>query len=307
MTTKKNTQNPPKWVNVYPQGTKEGDEEQKLFISLARHAKYEWRSVSAMSAESGLSKKRVEEILAKYYKKGMVFQNPKQDEQWGYWERVPHMLKNDADSISDKDHKKRIDGIVKDDDDCCGTGKCPSGGGCSNCSPSKVDYVDLGDQGSLAADKKVDERWLPPSDEECGWIPIRPRGNVPSIVEVFEAEQDRKVFYVDVPENSKRKLLEKIKEQFEKKKADANLRDIVADGYEIDTGEIKKFKGKFQEADVKAPRGRMYLTKVFDENIKALEKKTFDTGLKNVAAKVELLPGAENLGEVDDAEYFRKQ
>lgn len=145
MTTKKN---PPKWINVYPQGTKEGNEEQKMFISLARHPKYEWRSISALSAESGLSKKRVEEILSKYYNKGMIFQNPKNEEQWGYWERVPQMLKDDNDSIVQKEQNNRIDGIVKDPAIWTTNGSfptkgkcCPSGGGCSNCSPSKVDYA----------------------------------------------------------------------------------------------------------------------------------------------------------------------
>ena len=55
-----------KWINVYPQGTKEGDEEQKFFISLARHPKYEWRSLAAVAKESGLDKKRVEQIIQKH-------------------------------------------------------------------------------------------------------------------------------------------------------------------------------------------------------------------------------------------------
>ena len=107
-----NSQNPSKWPYVYPQGTKEGNEEQKFFIALARHPKYDWRSVSAIAAESSLTKKRVEEILNKYYKKGMVFQNPKQDEQWGYWERVPHMLKKSHSSICEKEQNKRIKSVA---------------------------------------------------------------------------------------------------------------------------------------------------------------------------------------------------
>lgn len=104
---------PPKWTNVYPQGTKEGDEEQKFFIALARHPKYDWRSVSAIAAEAGLTKKRVEEIISKYYKKGLVFQNPKNTDQWGYWERVPHMLKDDDSSLVKKDQEKRINDAMK--------------------------------------------------------------------------------------------------------------------------------------------------------------------------------------------------
>jgi hypothetical protein len=99
---------------VYPQGTTEGDEEQKLFIALARHPEYEWRSVAAISKESGLSKERVEEILQKYYKKGIVFQSPKNEDLWGYWERVPEMLNKNGSSITEKDHENRVDSAMQD-------------------------------------------------------------------------------------------------------------------------------------------------------------------------------------------------
>ena len=108
--------NPPKWVNVYPQGTKEGDEEQLVFISLARNPKYEWRSVATIAKESGLSKERVEEILAKYYKKGMVFQSNKNEDLWAYWERVPQLVYDDQGSVSDKDKKNRVDEALDDKD-----------------------------------------------------------------------------------------------------------------------------------------------------------------------------------------------
>jgi hypothetical protein len=99
---------PKKWTEVYPQGTQEGNEEQKFFIALARHPKWSWRSTSAVSKEAGLTKERVEEIVAKYYKKGMVFQNPQNEDQWGYWERVPEMLPKDTNSITQKDQSDRI-------------------------------------------------------------------------------------------------------------------------------------------------------------------------------------------------------
>lgn len=101
--------NPPNWYDVYPKGTKEGDEEQKVFTSLARNNKWIWRSVSAISKEVNLSKERVEEILYKYFKKGMVFQNPKNEDQWGYWSNVPEMLdgKNKK-SIRVEDLEKRL-------------------------------------------------------------------------------------------------------------------------------------------------------------------------------------------------------
>lgn len=99
---------PPTWSSVYPQGCKQGDEEQDFFIAISRHPKWNWRSVAAIADEIKLSKERVEEIIQKYWKKGMVFQNPKNDEQWGYWERVPEMIPDEIESITDEDHNDRI-------------------------------------------------------------------------------------------------------------------------------------------------------------------------------------------------------
>jgi hypothetical protein len=107
---------PRNWVDIYPHGTKEGDEELKFFIALARNPKYVWRSTSALAKETGLSKARVEEIIQKYYKKGMVFQNPKNEDQFGYWTRIPaEMLPDDKKSISGKDQHDRVDKIVSKD------------------------------------------------------------------------------------------------------------------------------------------------------------------------------------------------
>lgn len=99
---------PLKWTSVYPHGTKQGDEELKFFISLARNPKFQWRSTSAIAKESGLTKERVEEIISKYHKKGIVFQNPKNEDQYGYWERCPEMLPDDKKSISGKDQNDRV-------------------------------------------------------------------------------------------------------------------------------------------------------------------------------------------------------
>jgi len=104
----KNNKKPKKWTEVYPQGTKEGDEEQRFFIALARQP-WDWRSVASLAKESKLTKERVEEILSKYYKKNMVFPNPKTEDHWGYWERVPEMLDSDSSSLAQSDQKKRID------------------------------------------------------------------------------------------------------------------------------------------------------------------------------------------------------
>lgn len=98
----------PKWTDVYPQGTKAGDEEQRFFIALARNAKYKWRSVNAIEKEANLSKERTEQIIAKYFKRKMVYQNPQVEDQWGYWERVPECVPEVEDSIGRADQKSRI-------------------------------------------------------------------------------------------------------------------------------------------------------------------------------------------------------
>lgn len=104
---------PKKWTEVYPVGTREGDEESKFFKSLARNPKYEWRSTAALAKESGLTKKRVEEIIDKYFKLGIVFQSPKNEDHWGYWERVMYMLPDEQTSVSQSDKEKRINKYLK--------------------------------------------------------------------------------------------------------------------------------------------------------------------------------------------------
>ena len=99
---------PPKWTDVYPQGSKQGDEEQGFFIAISRNSKWQWRSTAQIAKEANLSKERVDEILNKYWKKGMVFQNPANEDQWGYWERCPEMLPIKEDSITTNDHNDRI-------------------------------------------------------------------------------------------------------------------------------------------------------------------------------------------------------
>ncbi len=98
---------PKKWAAVYPHGTKEGDEELAFFVALTR-TKYQWRSTSGIVSDSGLTPERVEEIIQKYYKKGMIFQNPRNEDQWGYWERVPEMVPSPQKSISQADHETRL-------------------------------------------------------------------------------------------------------------------------------------------------------------------------------------------------------
>lgn len=102
---------PPKWEDVYPQGTKEGDEEQAFFICLSRHPKYDWRSVAQIAKECNLTKERVEKIIVKYHKKKMIFQNPLNVDQWGYWEKVPSMLPEAEEDITSFNQRQRISNI----------------------------------------------------------------------------------------------------------------------------------------------------------------------------------------------------
>jgi len=99
---------PPKWHEVYPQGSKQGDEEQMFFIALARNAKWTFRSTAQLAKECNLTKERIEQLIEKYYKRGMVFQNPANEDQWGYWERNPQLLPTQDDSLVYADHKDRI-------------------------------------------------------------------------------------------------------------------------------------------------------------------------------------------------------
>jgi hypothetical protein len=103
---------PQKWIDCFPQGTKTGDEEQAFFIAISRNPKYQWRSVAAIAKESGLIPERVEGIIQKYQKKGMVFNNPKNEDQWGYWERVPEMLPKDVKTLSQQDQENRINKLM---------------------------------------------------------------------------------------------------------------------------------------------------------------------------------------------------
>lgn len=78
-----------KWYEVYS-----GDDEKKFFVGsdgqsgLIRKKKdgksLSWRSVEALAKESGLTQKRVEEIINKYLSSGIVKQNPSNETLWGY-------------------------------------------------------------------------------------------------------------------------------------------------------------------------------------------------------------------------------
>ena len=106
------SKNPPNWWDIYPQGTKEGDEEQEVFSILTRHKTYVWRSLAQIAKEAKISKERAEEILHKYLMKNMVFQSPTNEDNWGYWTNHPELVRKKEGSNTDKDHENRINKIT---------------------------------------------------------------------------------------------------------------------------------------------------------------------------------------------------
>lgn len=104
-------QKPKKWYDVYPYGTKEGDEEAKVFRALSRHKKFDYRSTGMIIKETGLSRERIEEIIDKYIscEPPLVYPHPSNEEHWGYWERVPDQVQDKSKTISGNDKESRID------------------------------------------------------------------------------------------------------------------------------------------------------------------------------------------------------
>jgi hypothetical protein len=99
----------PEWYEIYPQGTPEGEEEKKFFISLARNKKYKnWRSVSAISKETNISQERVEEIIFKYTKIGLIIQNISNTEFWGYYHNNLDSIPAEKDSVIIEERKKLL-------------------------------------------------------------------------------------------------------------------------------------------------------------------------------------------------------
>lgn len=117
---------PQKWTNIYPYGTKEGDEEAKVFKALSRSKKFEHRSTAQIVKSSGLTRERVEEIIDKYVNKvkpPLIYPHPTNEDHWGYWERCPEVLNKDTRDISTKDKDARVDKHLKGAD---GTSDTPA-------------------------------------------------------------------------------------------------------------------------------------------------------------------------------------
>ena len=127
---------PKRWTEIYPQGTKEGNEESLFFRALARHAKYDYRSVGAIVKDTNLTRERVEEIIDKYanqIKPPLVYAHPSNEDHWGYWERCPDRLQSDKRNISQKDQDNRIDKHLSTDAETCDD--CDDCQDCGNQSP----------------------------------------------------------------------------------------------------------------------------------------------------------------------------
>jgi hypothetical protein len=127
---------PKKWPEVYPHGTKEGDEEAKFFKALARHHKFQYRSIAALQQSTGLPRERIEEMIDKYtnrYDPPLIYPHPTNEDHWGYWERCQDQLKTDKRNISQKDQDGRVDKHLQGNS-MVGGGTCGcDDDGCSNC------------------------------------------------------------------------------------------------------------------------------------------------------------------------------
>ncbi len=104
-----------KWWQIFA-----NDDEKRVFVGkdgtdgLVRSEKnYKWRTLASLVENSGLSKEKVEKILNKYIKAGLIFQNDRGD-KFGYWENVaPHLGLPEAKSEVEQDQQSRIEKASK--------------------------------------------------------------------------------------------------------------------------------------------------------------------------------------------------
>lgn len=102
---------PKKWTEIYPYGTKAGDDEAKFFRFLAR-SEHDYRSVGSILKATQLSHQRVEEIIDKYVNQvspPLLYAHPTNDDHWAYWERCKCRLGGEKKNIDQKDKDRRID------------------------------------------------------------------------------------------------------------------------------------------------------------------------------------------------------
>jgi hypothetical protein len=104
--------NPPKWHKVFSNSRERAffvgsDSKSGLVRGKSGEGKtLTFRSIKMLASESGLTTKQVEEIIQKYQPSGIVVNNPKNPEQWGYWENVEAI--EVPKSIGDTDKEDRV-------------------------------------------------------------------------------------------------------------------------------------------------------------------------------------------------------
>jgi hypothetical protein len=103
-----------KWHEVY-----QGADERNFFIGkdgksgLVR-SQFDFRSSAALAKESGLDNDRVEEIIDKYLKLGIVIQSPNKEDHYGYWCRVaPHLGNATHQTVAQADQADRVKKATK--------------------------------------------------------------------------------------------------------------------------------------------------------------------------------------------------
>lgn len=105
-----------KWWEVYTD-----DEEKRVFVGKDGNSglirgkdkdtrdHFNWRTLEGLATDSGLTRAKVEGILQKYLKSGMVVQNDRGD-KFGYWEKVaPQMGLPPAKTAVEADQDSRMD------------------------------------------------------------------------------------------------------------------------------------------------------------------------------------------------------
>lgn len=69
------------WYNVY-----KNDDERKFFTSLSRNTRWNWRGIDGIQKDTNLSSARIGEIKRRY--SHLIVDNPREQGQFAYWERV---------------------------------------------------------------------------------------------------------------------------------------------------------------------------------------------------------------------------